>query len=110
MSLPYRERRTLRGIEAGICCSEPILASMMALFSRLAADEDMPRHERGPRAIVRLWAVTLAICAAIVHVGARVMGACLRVFTATDLGPGRYGSQVGAYQTRQAYMPWYWYR
>ena len=40
MSLPVREQRALRGIEAGIWSSDPGLASWMAFFSRLTADED----------------------------------------------------------------------
>jgi hypothetical protein len=77
MSLSRRERTALRGIAAGICCSDPGLASMMACFSRVAADEDMPGHERAPVAIKRVLALLLAVAIAVVRLVARATGACL---------------------------------
>jgi hypothetical protein len=110
MSLPFRERRALRGIEAGICSSDPGLASWMAFFSRLTADEDMPGHERGPLTIVRICVVVWAAAAAAVCVVARAAGACLRAVTAGSLRTGPYGSLDGRDASPVAGAPWYWYR
>jgi Protein of unknown function (DUF3040) len=88
MSLPFREQRALRGIEAGICSSDPGLASWMAFFGRLTADEDMPGHERGPLAIVRICAKVWAAAAAAVCAVARGAGVCLRAATAPVLWAG----------------------
>lgn len=110
MSLPFRERRLLRGIEAGIGFSDPGLASMMAFFGRLAADEGMPAHERGPLAIVRMCSVVAAMASAVFRIVARVMGACLRTLTAAGQWTGPYGSQDGSYPSPLVRMPWYWYR
>jgi len=110
MSLPFRERRLLRGIERGLGCSDPRLASMMAFFDRLAADEGMPRHERGPLAIVRMCSVMAAIAAAVFRVVARVMGACVHTLTASGQWTGPYGSHDGRWPPPLARMPWYWYR
>ena len=110
MSIPVREQRALRGIEAGISSSDPGLASWMAFFSRLTADEEMPGHERGPLAIVRICVMVWAAVAATVCAIARAAGACLRAVTAPVLwmGPGRsadsrYTSPVGG-------ASWYSYR
>jgi hypothetical protein len=48
MSLPACEQWALDGIEAGLKSSEPRLASMFAIFTRLARDEEQPRTERLP--------------------------------------------------------------
>jgi hypothetical protein len=109
MSLPVREARALRGIEAGICSSDPGLASWMTFFSRLTADEDMPGHERGPLAIVRICAMVWAAAAATVCAVARAAGACLRAATAPVLWAGPYRSPEGRYNS-PADAPWHSYR
>ncbi len=110
MSLPFREQRALKGIEAGICCSDPGLASWMAFFSRLTADEDMPGHERGPLAIVRICLIVWAAAAAAVCVVARAAGACLHAVTAANLRTGPYGSLDGRHASPVTGAPWYRYR
>lgn len=55
MSISEQEQQTLDSIGDGLAGSAPKLASMLAMFSRLAADEEMPAREpirraaRGPR-------------------------------------------------------------
>lgn len=46
MSLSAAERRALDAIEDGLAESCPSLAAMLATFSRLAANEEMPLRER----------------------------------------------------------------
>lgn len=46
MSLPRRERKALRKIEAGIGRSDPGLAQMLGSFDRLAARHEMLPPER----------------------------------------------------------------
>ena len=46
MSLCYRERRQLRGIEAGLFRSDSHLAGMLDVFARLHRGQDMPAPER----------------------------------------------------------------
>jgi hypothetical protein len=48
MSLPRRQRRSLKSVAEAVRRSDPRLASMLAMFARLAADDDMPGHERLP--------------------------------------------------------------
>lgn len=91
MCLSRRERTALRGIAAGICCSDPGLASMMTFFGRLAADEDMPAHEREPVAIMPVLASLLALAVAVIRLVARAIGACLCTFSATGLWAVPYG-------------------
>jgi hypothetical protein len=110
MSLPFRERTALRGIEAGIWSSDPGLASWMAFFSRLTADEDMPGHERGPLAIVRICTVVWASAARAVCVVAGAASACLRAVTASSVRTGPYGSLDGRHTSPAAGAPWYLYR
>ena len=45
MSISEREQETLDSIEDGLTRSAPKLASMLAMFSRLTADEEMPTRE-----------------------------------------------------------------
>lgn len=45
MSISERERQALDSIGNGLARSAPKLASMMAMFARLTADEDMPARE-----------------------------------------------------------------
>ncbi|MGO8957200.1 MAG: DUF3040 domain-containing protein [Streptosporangiaceae bacterium] len=61
MSLPRRERRALREIEAGITRSDPVLARMLSGFHGVAGGEAMPAAERGPGAAARARAGALAV-------------------------------------------------
>lgn len=52
MSISERDRQSLDSIEDRLARSAPGLASMLAMFSRLTADEEMPAREplrRAPR-------------------------------------------------------------
>jgi hypothetical protein len=46
MSLSAREEHELESIEESLCGCDPGLASMLATFARLTADEEMPVRER----------------------------------------------------------------
>ena len=48
MSLSGRERQALDSIEVRLTSSDPKLASLLAMFSRLAVDEEMPAREKIP--------------------------------------------------------------
>jgi hypothetical protein len=110
MSLPVREQRALRGIEAGIWSSDPGLASWMAFFSRLTADEEMPGHERGPLAIVRICVMVRAAAAATACAVARAAGAFLRAATAPVLWTGPSRSLDSRYTSPVTGPAWYSYR
>lgn len=49
MSFNSWEQRTLADIEENLSASAPELASLLAIFNRLTAGEDMPAHARAPR-------------------------------------------------------------
>ena len=51
MGISEREQETLDSIGAGLARSAPKLASMLAMFSRLTADEEMPVREPTRRAV-----------------------------------------------------------
>lgn len=46
MQLSLTERRRLRKIDKAIRRSDPRLAGLISMFSRLAAQDAMPGHER----------------------------------------------------------------
>jgi hypothetical protein len=48
MSLNEPQKQALGWIEDGLAGSDPRLASMLSIFSRLAAGEDMPAREKIP--------------------------------------------------------------
>ena len=56
MGLPASQRRILERIENGLRGSDPRLAALFSIFTRLTCDEDMPRIEQ-----VRAKAAMLAI-------------------------------------------------
>jgi hypothetical protein len=45
MGLPASQRRRLQGIESMLLCSDPRLAALFSLFTRLNRGEEMPRLE-----------------------------------------------------------------
>ena len=49
MSLNEPKRQDLGGIADGLADSDPGLASMLTIFSRLAAGEEMPARQNGMR-------------------------------------------------------------
>jgi hypothetical protein len=46
MTLPYRQERLLRRVDHALWQSDPDLASMLSIFTRLTAAEGMPVRER----------------------------------------------------------------
>ena len=50
MSIPYRQRRLLRRIDHSLRQSDPDLQSMLLIFARLNAGEEMPAWEQLPGA------------------------------------------------------------
>ena len=50
MSIPYRQRRLLRRIDRSLRQSDPDLQSMLLIFARLNAGEEMPAREQLPGA------------------------------------------------------------
>ncbi len=79
MSLSCRQQRLLRQIDDAVCRADPRLASMLAIFGRLAAGEEMPGGEqlRTPP-LVRVRAVLAAAVTAAVALLTRAAGACAR--------------------------------
>jgi hypothetical protein len=79
MSLPSRQQRLLRGIDDAVCRSDPRLASMLAIFGRLTAGEEMPgREELRTPPLSRVRAVLLAAATAAAALITRAAGACAR--------------------------------
>jgi hypothetical protein len=75
MCLSLNEWRALRGIGRQVCRSDPQLASLLAIFSRLSAAEAMPGHERmrhgADRILARLALAVTAATRTVVRVIAR---------------------------------------
>jgi hypothetical protein len=64
MCLSLTEWRELCKIDKTVSCSDPRLASLLAIFTRLAASEAMPDHERLRYRGSQIWAaVSLALIA-----------------------------------------------
>lgn len=64
MSLPRRERRALREIEAGISRSDPELAHLLGGFRELTAGQAMPSDDPGRRGFALALAASAARLAA----------------------------------------------
>jgi hypothetical protein len=56
MGLPVSQRRNLDEIEDSLRASDPHLASLFTIFTRLTHDEEMPRIEQLQAGAVGLWA------------------------------------------------------
>jgi hypothetical protein len=54
VSLPARQQRVLDGIATAVAASEPQLASMFAIFTKLTSPDGPARTERLPRSRHRL--------------------------------------------------------
>ncbi len=65
MGLPARQRRVLERIESTLRGSDPRLAALYAIFSRLTRDEEMPRIEQVRygvrRAVARVGQISATI-------------------------------------------------
>lgn len=107
MTLSAREQQALERIEAGLAGSAPDLAAMLATFTRLTSDEEMPAGAEVPKARRRvrmrpghgpqsphLWLPTalLLIVAALIAVTASLAGAgndgtCVHSWALACVGP-----------------------
>jgi hypothetical protein len=74
VSLPSRQQRLLREIDKAVSRCDPRLASMLAMFARLAAGEQMPGREQLQTPASRM-PVAAAIVAALIS---RAAGGCAR--------------------------------
>jgi hypothetical protein len=61
VSLPASQQRTLNKIEVVLRDSDPWLASLFSIFTRLTVDEDMPRLEEVKARLARLGAFPAAL-------------------------------------------------
>ena len=75
MSLPRRERRALRQIEAGITRSDPVLALLLDRFDRTASLDAMPAAERSHDAVNRARANALAVAVTTARLAVRGIAA-----------------------------------
>jgi hypothetical protein len=65
MSIPRRQQRMLEETGDAICRSDPRLASMTALFTRLFAQDDLPACEQLSQSpLARCWAAVAAAATA----------------------------------------------
>jgi hypothetical protein len=56
MSLPYRHQRDLLRTARALRRSDPHLASMFLIFTRISADEGLPRREQLRTPLALVWA------------------------------------------------------
>ena len=61
MGLPVGQRRSLDEIENSLRASDPRLASLFTIFTRLNHDEEMPVIEQLMASAVGLWAMLAAV-------------------------------------------------
>jgi hypothetical protein len=66
MTLPSRQERLVRRADRALSRSDPHLASMLSIFARLTADEEMPAGEQLRPAPAGAWSVLLRPAAALV--------------------------------------------
>lgn len=83
MTLPYRQERVLRGVDRALSQSDPDLASMLSIFTRINAADRMPSWERlRPKLTFALSALLWPAAAAVFLVifvgggGSRAATAC----------------------------------
>jgi hypothetical protein len=80
MSLSARDEQALSGIADGLACSDPVLAAMLATFTRLTSGEEMPATEevrepaRHHPTIPWLPTVAILIVGALIAVAASLTG------------------------------------
>jgi hypothetical protein len=74
VGLPSRQQKLLREIDKAVSRSDPRLASMVAIFARLAAGEQMPGREQLQTPASRMLGAAAIIAALI----SRAAGACAR--------------------------------
>jgi hypothetical protein len=82
----------------------------MALFNRLSAEDDMPAHERGTLAIVRIGVAVWAAAIAALGIVARAARASVRAIAAVNVSTAHHGSLDSRHPPPVAGVPWYWHR
>jgi hypothetical protein len=82
MSLSLRQRHRLRCMRRTLSISAPQLASMLVIFARLYAGEDLPAHERTKRRMSRPARVLARVARAVICLCSRALFACGRVLLA----------------------------
>jgi hypothetical protein len=98
MSLPYRQRRQLRRIRRALSLSDPRLASMLLIFARLSAGEQMPRREQ----LTRRLPPPLAPAALLISAVFRLVLWVLSVLWGLGRLAARGGAAVGRWLGRGA--------
>ena len=82
MSLSFRQRHRLRRTHRTLSISAPQLASMLVIFARLYAGEDLPAHERTRRRMSRPVRVLARVAWAVICLCSRALFACGRALLA----------------------------
>ncbi|MGH3294249.1 MAG: hypothetical protein ACRDP7_20830 [Trebonia sp.] len=59
MTLPYRQERLLRRADRALCQSDPDLALMLSIFTRITASERLPAWEQLRPTMIWAWRVLL---------------------------------------------------
>jgi hypothetical protein len=72
MTIPYHQQRSLRRIRRSVTRSDPHLAAMLIIFTRLYAGEKMPRWERVSHRVPRAIRALTRFASAAAHLIARV--------------------------------------
>ena len=116
MTLDYRQERLLRRADHALCQSDPDLASMLSIFARLTAAEEMPvweqlRRQRSWDWRILLWpvaAVAFLVAFAVVFAaggGSRAATACGRACRRRVGGYGKGSNAAGRAALDPAYRP-----
>jgi hypothetical protein len=72
MSVMYRTRQQLRGIETGLVASDPKLAGILSVFGRLCAGQPLPAWEQMPSLRSRIQQAAALLVATITVVTAAI--------------------------------------
>jgi hypothetical protein len=96
MPVSWSEQRKLNRIDKAVTLSDPRLAAMMVIFTRLAIGEALPARERLPRAAHRGWQVLAAVLLAVIRLAIRPAKAawnarCRRRLEAAAGQPAQHG-------------------
>ena len=82
MTLPYRQERLLRRTDRALSESDPHLATMLSIFTRITATERLPAWEQLRPTLTLAWSVLLWPVAAAAFLAVFVAGGGSRAATA----------------------------
>ena len=82
MTLPYRQERLLRRTDRALSASDPDLAKMLSIFTRIALAERLPAREQLRPRLAWAWSVLLWPVAAATFLVVFVAGGGSRAATA----------------------------